>query len=97
MSRSNILLTIASLTLIYLIGSSSYDYGLKLISYPQTKAAAKRSSTSRPPYLTKKERDEYKAYLMEQADETNFMLWNEWQLSKVFKKTLTQLEKENER
>ena len=94
MSRSNILLTIASLTLIYLIGSSSYDYGLKLISYPQTKAAAKHS---RPPYLTKKERDEYKAYLMEQADETGFMLWNEWKLSKVFKKTLTQLEKENAR
>ena len=91
MSRSNILLTIASLTLIYLIGSSSYHYGIKLLSYPQTKAAAKHS---RPPYLTRKERDGYKEYLMEQEDETNFMLWGEWKLSKVFSKTLTQLEKE---
>ena len=48
----------------YWIGSSSYHYGLKLLSYPQTKAAAKHS---RPPYLTKEERDEYKIYLMEQA------------------------------
>ena len=72
----------------------SHSYALKFVSSPQTKAAAKHSSTSRPPYLTKKERDEYKAYLMEQADETNFMLWNEWKLSKVFKKTLTQLDKE---
>ena len=31
---------------------------------------------------------------MEQKNETNFMLWNEWELAKVFKKTLTQLEKE---
>ena len=31
---------------------------------------------------------------MEQEDETNFMLWGEWKLSKVFSKTLTQLEKE---
>ena len=94
MSRSNILLTIASLTLIYLIGSSSYNYGLKLVSYPQTKAAAKHS---RPPYLTKEERDEYKTYLMSQEDGSTFMLWNEWKMSKVFKKTLTQLEKENAR
>lgn len=34
---------------------------------------------------------------MEQKDATNFMLWNEWKLSKVFKKTLTQLDKENGR
>ena len=45
-------------------------------------------------YLTKEEREEYRIYLMEQENETNFMLWNEWELAKVFKKTLTQLEKE---
>ena len=97
MIKTNILLATLSLALISMTALFSYSYALDLISYPQTKAAAKHSSTLRPPYLTKKERDEYKAYLMEQADETGFMLWNEWKLSKVFKKTLTQLEKENAR
>ena len=31
---------------------------------------------------------------MEQKNETKYMLWNEWKLSKVFKNTITQLEKE---
>ena len=96
MTKGDIFSIIVSLVFVCLTAWLSHSYALQLIS-PETKAAAKHSSTSRPPYLTKKERDEYKAYLMEQADETNFMLWNEWQLSKVFKKTLTQLEKENER
>ena len=81
----------------YLIGSSSYHYGLKLLSYPQTKAMSKPTrafSFETGSYLTKKERDEYKIYLMEQATETNYMYLDEWKLAKVFKKTLTQLEKE---
>jgi hypothetical protein len=32
---------------------------------------------------------------MEQENETNFMYWYEWELAKVFKKTITQLEKES--
>ena len=44
-------------------------------------------------YLTKEERDEYKIYLMDQATETDFMFLSEWKLAKVFKNTLTQLEK----
>jgi|7_EtaG_2_1085326.scaffolds.fasta_scaffold03501_4 hypothetical protein len=95
MIKHKILLAVTSLSLAYLVGWSSYNYALKFISYPQTKAASKHSSTSRPPYLTKKERDEYKIYLMEQATETSFMLFGEWKLSKVFKKTITQLEKED--
>ena len=97
MSRSNILLTIASLTLIYLIGSSSYHYGLKLLSYPQTRAMSKPKASLSPnarSYLTKKEREEYRIYLMEQENETSYMYWDEWKLSKVFKNTITQLEKE---
>ena len=47
--------------------------------------------------LTKEEREEYRIYLMEQENETKYMLWNEWKLSKVFKKTLTQLDKKNGR
>ena len=45
-------------------------------------------------YLTKKEREEYRIYLMEQENGTSYMYWDEWKLSKVFKKTLTQLDKE---
>jgi len=94
MIKNKIFLATVSLSLVCLVGWSSHNYGLKLISYPQTKAMSKPSSTSRPPYLTKEERDEYKIYLMEQATETSFMLFGEWKLSKVFKKTITQLEKE---
>jgi hypothetical protein len=79
----------------YLIALSSYNYGLMLLSYPQTKAISKHSSTLRPPYLTKERREEYRIYLMEQENETNFMYWYEWELAKVFKKTITQLEKES--
>ena len=97
MIKTKILLTITSLALICLTAWLSHSYALQFIS-PETKAAARHSSTSRPPYLTKKERAEYKEYLMAQEDETKYMLWGEWKLSKVFKKTLTQLEKEqNER
>ena len=81
----------------YLIGSFSYHYGLKLLSYPQIKATPKLTrafSLETGSYLTKEERDEYKIYLMEQANETNFMFLSEWKLAKVFRKTLTQLEKE---
>ena len=81
----------------YLIGSSSYHYGLKLLSYPQIKAMPKPTrafSLETGSYLTKEERDEYKIYLMEQASETNFIFLSEWKLAKVFKKTLTRLEKE---
>ena len=109
MSKSDIFLTIASLALIYLIALSSYHYGLKalekmeisgvllLLSHPQTKAMSKPTrafSLETGSYLTKKERDEYKIYLMEQETETNYMYLDEWKLSKVFKKTLTQLERE---
>ena len=94
MIKTKIFLTIVSLALICLTALSSHNYGLKLLSSPQTKAAAKHSSASRPPYLTKEEREEYRIYLMEQENETKYMLWNEWKLSKVFKKTLAQLEKE---
>ena len=98
MIKTKILLTITSLALICLTARLSHSYALKFVSSPQTKAAAKHSSTSRPPYLTKEEREEYRIYLMEQENETKYMLWNEWKLSKVFKKTLTQLDKEqNER
>ena len=94
MTKGNILLTITSLVLICLTAWLSHSYALKFVSSPQTKAASKHSSTLRPPYLTKERREEYRIYLMEQKNETNFMLWNEWELAKVFKKTLTQLEKE---
>jgi hypothetical protein len=33
---------------------------------------------------------------MAQEHEAKYMLWNEWKMSKVFKKTITQLEKEHE-
>jgi hypothetical protein len=97
MSKSDTLLTITSLALIYLVALSSHSYGLKLLSHPQTKAMSKPTrafSLETGSYLTKKERDEYKIYLMEQATETNYMYLDEWKLSKVFKKTLTQLERE---
>ena len=55
---------------------------------------SKPSNTGSPRYLTKKERDEYKIYLIEQENETNFLYWDEWKLSKVFEKTITQLERE---
>ena len=93
MIKTKILLTITSLALICLTAWLSHSYALQFIS-PQTKAAARHSSTSRPPYLTKEEREEYRTYLMEQENETKYMLWNEWELAKVFKKTLTQLERE---
>ena len=94
MTKGNILLTITSLVLICLTAWLSHSYALKFVSSPQTRAASKHSSTSRPPYLTKEEREEYRIYLMEQENETKYMLWNEWKLSKVFKNTITQLEKE---
>ena len=93
MTKGDIFSIIVSLVFVCLTAWLSHSYALQFIS-PETKAAARHSSTSRPPYLTKKERAEYKEYLMAQEDETNFMLWGEWKLSKVFKKTLTQLEKE---
>tara|TARA_B100000809_G_scaffold101293_1_gene99849 strand:- start:70 stop:468 length:399 start_codon:yes stop_codon:yes gene_type:complete len=96
MFKGKILLTITSLTLMYLIGSSSYHYGLKLLSYPQIRAMPKLTrafSLETGSYLTKEERDEYKIYLMDQATETDFMFLSEWKLAKVFKNTLTQLEK----
>ena len=94
MIKTKIFLTIVSLVLICLTGSLSHSYGLRLISYPQTRAISKPSNTGSPSYLTKKERDEYKIYLIEQQNETNFMYWDEWKLSKVFEKTITQLERE---
>lgn len=99
MIKNKIFLATVSLSLVCLVGWSSHNYGLKLISYPQTKAMSKpirAFSFETGSYLTKKERDEYKIYLMEQEDETSYMYWNEWKLSKVFKKTITQLEKEHE-
>ena len=92
--KTKIFLAIVSLALIYLAGSLSYSYGLQLTPYPQTRAVSKSSNTGSPRYLTKKERDEYKIYLIEQENETNFLYWDEWQLSKVFEKTITQLERE---
>ena len=70
---------------------------LLLLSHPQTKAMSKPTrafSLETGSYLTKKERDEYKEYLMEQENGSGFMFFDEWKLSKVFKKTLTQLERE---
>ncbi|HIL26061.1 MAG TPA: hypothetical protein EYG21_01505 [Nitrospinaceae bacterium] len=101
MSKSDIFLTITSLALIYLVASSTHSYGLKLVASPQTKAMSKPTASLSPiagSYLTKEERDEYKIYLIEQENETSYMYWDEWKLSKVFEKTLIQLEKEqNER
>ena len=101
MIKTKIFLTIVSLALICLTEWLSHTYALKLVSSPQTKAMSKpirAFSFETGSYLTKEERDEYKIYLMEQEDETSYMYWDEWKLSKVFKKTLTQLEKEqNER
>ena len=94
MIKTKIFLAIVSLALIYLTGSLSHSYGLQLTPYPQTRAVSKSSNTGSPRYLTKKERDEYKIYLIEQENETNFLYWDEWKLSKVFEKTITQLERE---
>ena len=84
-----IFFTTVALVLMYLVGWSSYNYALQFTSYPATKAISKYS---RPPYLTKKEREEYKMYLMAQENETDYMLWDKWKLSKVFTKTLSELE-----
>ena len=101
MTKGNILLTITSLALICLTAWLSHSYALKLVSSPQTKAMSKpirAFSFETGSYLTKKEREEYRIYLMEQENETSYMYWDEWKLSKVFKNTITQLEKEqNER
>ena len=96
MTKGDIFSIIVSLVFVCLTAWLSHSYALKFVSYPQTRAMSKSTVSLSPPYLTKKERDEYKAYLMEQENGTNFMLWGEWKLSKVFKKTLTQLERENE-
>ena len=101
MIKTKIFLTIISLVSICLTAWLSHSYALKFVSSPQTKAMSKpirAFSFETGSYLTKKEREEYRVYLMEQENETKYMLWGEWKLSKVFKKTLTQLEKEqNER
>jgi hypothetical protein len=97
MTKTEILLAIFSLALVCSTALLSHSYALKFVSSPQTRAASKHSSTWSPPYLTKEEREEYRIYLMEQENETKYMLWNEWKLSKVFKKTLTQLDKKNGR
>ena len=79
----------------YLVGRSSYNYVLQLTSYPTTKAMSKpirAFSFETGSYLTKKEREEYRIYLMEQENETSYMYWDEWKLSKVFTKTLSELE-----
>ena len=97
MIKTKILLTITSLALIYLTARLSHSYALKFVSSPQTKAMSKpirAFSFETGSYLTKKEREEYRIYLMEQENETSYMYWDEWKLSKVFKKTLTQLDKE---
>ena len=94
MIKTKIFLAIVSLALIYLTGSLSHSYGLQLTPYPQTRAVSKPSNTGSSSYLTKKEQDEYKIYLIEQQNETNFLYWDEWKLSKVFEKTITQLERE---
>ena len=94
MIKTKIFLAIVSLALIYLTGSLALSYGLQLTSYPQTRAMSKPLNTGSPSYLTKKEQDEYKIYLIEQQNETNFLYWDEWKLSKVFEKTITQLERE---
>ncbi len=97
MTKGNILLAIACLVLLYSTASLSYSYALRFTPYPHTRAMHRSTDSSPPPsYIRKEERDEYKKYLREQKSETDFMYWDEWKLSKVFKKTLTQLEKENE-
>ena len=96
--KSILFTTVASLSLVILTAVTFYDFGLRLFNIdPSARAASRPSSALSPPYLTKKERDEYKEYLMAQKNQSDFMLWDEWKLSKVFKKTLTQLEKENGR
>ena len=97
MIKTKIFLAIVSLALICLTASLSHSYGLQLTPYPQTRAMSKPTGSLSPiagSYLTKEERDEYKIYLIEQKNETNFMYWYEWQLSKVFEKTIPQLERE---
>ena len=96
MIKTKIFLAIVSLALIYLTGSLSHSYGLQLTPYPQTRAVSKPSNTGSSSYLTKKEQDEYKIYLIEQQNETNFLYWDEWKLSKVFEKPITQLEREQD-
>ena len=86
---TNMLLAAASVMLIYVVGRCSYNWALRFTSHPPTKAISRHST---PPYLTKKEREEYKTYLMSQKNETDFMRWDEWKLSKVFTVTLSQLE-----
>jgi hypothetical protein len=98
MIKHKILLAVASLSLACLVGWSSYNYALKFVPYSQTKAISKpvrAFSLETGSYLTKEEQDEYRIYLIEQATKTDFMFFSEWKLAKVFKKTITQLEKEN--
>ena len=101
MTKTEILLAIFSLALVCSTALLSHSYALKFVSSPQTKAMSKpirAFSFETGSYLTKKEREEYRVYLMEQENETSYMYWDEWKLSKVFKNTITQLEKEqNER
>jgi hypothetical protein len=87
----------ASFLLIILTAVFSYHLGIRFLFIdPSARAATKPSlQKNAGSYLTKNERDEYKEYLMEQENESKIMFFDEWKLSKVFKKTLTQLEKEN--
>jgi len=95
--KNNLLIIAASLSLVTLTAVSSYRLTIQFLSIdPSARAASKPLSAEPSPYLTKKDRDEYKEYLMEQENGSGFMFFDEWKLSKVFKKTLTQLERENE-
>jgi len=96
MTKGDIFSIIVSLVFVCLTAWLSHSYALQFIP-PETKAMSKpirAFSFETGSYLTKKEREEYRIYLMEQENETSYMYWDEWKLSKVFKKTLTQLEKE---
>ena len=96
--KSILFATAVSLFLVILTAVAFYSIGLRLFNVdPSARAAAKPSSAEPSPYLTREERDEYKIYLMTIKNEESFMFFDEWKLSKVFKKTLAQLGKENER
>ena len=89
MIRDKIFLITLSLALVYLTAFLSYRYAIRSTSSPQARA---HSSNWSPAIFTRPELDEYRMYLMSVEDSETYMYWDEWKLSKVFKKTLTQLE-----
>ena len=93
--KVKIFFTAIALVLMCLSAVSSYNYGIQLVPHAHTRAVSNHARNFLSAYSTKEERQEYKLYLMLQKNETEFMLWDEWKLSKVFLVTISQLESEN--